>query len=146
MVKPPQKNAAYFQYSRFHNIPIVMAIAKNKTTNMLMINIDLGSNALTDAASVGIATFSCFSNNLIGNGINIGNTKEPIKTIKSKDRSLSIFAQPYPVNIITTAASKLMPASPNKITDGDLLWLEAFVGEAVPAGLAGAAVCALDSV
>src|SRR6185436_12901052 len=98
-----------------------MEMAKNITTKMPMTNIDFGSRALTEAESVGIATFKRDSRSLMGKGIVIGSTKVLIKTNKSNERSLRRFAHPYPVSITTTATIKVMPASPNKMTDGDVL-------------------------
>jgi hypothetical protein len=138
-VNAPQNRTAYFHQSRFHNNPAVIEIAKNAATNAPIISIVLELSALTELASVGMATSRLDFNPSSAKGTSIGRTKVISRMMISMERSLRMFAHPYPWIRTTTATSSRTTATPYRIVEA-----EASVGasgSAVPlVGSAGAAV------
>src|SRR5688572_30223373 len=95
MVKIAQNAAAYFHQSRFQSIPIMIEIIKNTATKEPMIISERESRAVTEAVSVGTATFNLVLSQSIGKAVAIGNTNVVIRMMRSNARFFGRLCRTY---------------------------------------------------
>ena len=127
-------------------MPIAMESTNSRITIAPMMPSARASRLLTEAASVGIVMFRLPSRTRMTKAATIGRTKVPSRIMRSKDRSCRRFRQPNPTNRITTAATKMIAASPSRIEAGWIPCSGSAKGLGPPVGLAGAAVSPLVMV
>src|SRR5829696_5321573 len=141
MVNTPQNTAAYFHQSRFQSMPMMIDRIKNTATNAPMIASARVSNVLTDAASVGTTTFSLSFSQSRGKAVAIGRTNVPIRSIKSKARSLGILCHRYACTKYVIPAIVMMTTpSARSSRDGENPSLVGAKAEGASVGLEGTAV------